>query len=345
MPADLWDADSVDVPDNPDRNDLHATTVAMLEAADASPLTPAGLTPIALRDGKRTAPVQALLSARRIKHVEFGAPYQDKAALPGQSYHEYGLAIDVIHENAAALKKALEEAGFKQLAAEAWHFTASASSHVAAVNQRRAELKPRSDRFATDLRKSFKARQKLIPLQEALDKEAVNAKVVQASIKLLDADLKAANKELAQLNKQAAALEDAALKADLAVQSAKLKLNSHLKSTCPEGKLYDFCVAHPEWKKQFMVTKKAIEKQVKSMEADFVAKQAKHQAVKAQADAKQKGFDALTAQKKAKAIELAKATQKVTKLTADIEKIEDSRQTINADLAALIAEIDAQLAM
>ncbi|MDM3871849.1 D-alanyl-D-alanine carboxypeptidase family protein [Porticoccus sp. W117] len=80
---------------------------------------------IQIFSGKRSSRSQARLFVKYAWH-QYGGPKANKANPPGKSFHEYGVAIDIIRGNdTRALKKALESAGWREsVEDEGWHFEA-----------------------------------------------------------------------------------------------------------------------------------------------------------------------------------------------------------------------------
>lgn len=207
---------------------------------------------IQILSGKRTVREQAELYEKYLIYLYDGPP-ANKANKPGKSFHEYGLAIDVIRNgDDSRLTPALESAGWVQaIADEGWHFQAeSASDWGEIVKRMESEVSPLSNKYAENRVVYYENKKRVL----ASEPEYMNERRRLAEVALgLNSEKKNINITRDRLQKEQQELKqgDVRLKNQrLQVQQLKQQYTTMVYDRCPIGKPYNECT-HTDLKLAF----------------------------------------------------------------------------------------------
>jgi hypothetical protein len=192
----------------------------------------------------------------------YGGPPASKANKPGKSYHEYGLAIDVIRNgDEGRIKTALESAGWVQaIVDEGWHFQAEGAAEWGEVSKRIVnDITPLSEKYAQNRVVYYENKKRVSDAEPAYLVERLRLNEIKT---LLNNELVDLNQERNRLQAEQFALRqtDADIKTDrLRVQDLKSKYTGFIYDRCPAGRQvpYDQCT-HEDLKRQFDKEKNAI---------------------------------------------------------------------------------------
>jgi DNA repair exonuclease SbcCD ATPase subunit len=186
-------------------------------------------------------------------HSLYGGPPANKANKPGKSFHEYGLAIDVIRNgDEIRLKKALMDAGWNPaIADEGWHFQAEAASDWEDIKNKISTIvEPVSEKYAQNRVVYYENKKRILEAEPGYLSERIKLNESKAILNSKLADL---NQEKYHLNREQSLLrdEDFAIKNERQrIQRLKSQIDSMVYDKCPQGNPYDTCT-HEDLKRQF----------------------------------------------------------------------------------------------
>jgi hypothetical protein len=214
---------------------------------------------IKINSGKRTTHQQAELYENYIKSL-YGGPSANAANKPGKSFHEYGLAIDVVRkDDEENLTDALTGAGWvKAHEDEGWHFEAQGIDDWNTIEKKiRENVYPFSQRFAEDLVVYYENKKRVDEKEPLYKKDRDSLMSEKTS---LDIERSTLEHRRFQLMERQTILreEDEAIRQE---QSQVRKLleqhNNMIYNRCPEGQPYETCT-HEELKQAFNEEKKKL---------------------------------------------------------------------------------------
>ncbi|HDL6884912.1 TPA: D-alanyl-D-alanine carboxypeptidase family protein [Yersinia enterocolitica] len=198
---------------------------------------------IQIRSGRRNVREQAELYEKFLNSLYDGPP-ANKANKPGKSFHEYGLAIDVIRNgDDSRLIPALESAGWVQAVAdEGWHFQAeSATDWGDVVNRIEIEISPMSEKYAENRVVYYENKKKISDTEPSYMNERRRLSESELALNL---EKKNINIQRDKLQKEQLRLKQADVQLKnqrLRVQQLKNQYSSLVYNRCPAGKSYNDC--------------------------------------------------------------------------------------------------------
>jgi hypothetical protein len=118
---------------------------------------------IKLNSSRRTCSKQANLYIKYIHHKYYGGKYSPPANQPGQSTHEYGLAIDVdLGKDKSQILAALRYAGWENtVSGEPWHYEAVNTSAWGRLSSIKNTNKRQSKEISVNIAEWFELRKKV----------------------------------------------------------------------------------------------------------------------------------------------------------------------------------------
>lgn len=246
---------------DPNINDLKESAKNMyLKANDIYVKTEGHKTDfIHIRSGRRNVREQAELYEKFLCSLYDGPP-ANKANKPGKSFHEYGLAIDVIRNgDDSILIPALEAAGWVQaIADEGWHFQAESASDWGDVVKRiESEISPLSEQYAENRVVYYENKKKILTSEPEYIKER---RKLDGIALVLNSEKKNINIERDRLQKEQLKLKQADMRLKdqrLQVQQLKKQYEELIYDRCPQGMPYNECT-HTDLKVRFDKEKNAL---------------------------------------------------------------------------------------
>ncbi|WP_181321338.1 M15 family metallopeptidase [Pseudomonas putida] len=250
----LHNAETHNAVEDPRASELRTTAKAMYKEANDLYVKTEGhlLAYIKIHSGLRSISDQARLYECYLESL-YGGPPAPRANKPGKSYHEYGLAIDIIRgADEDRLKNALSASGWVQaISDEGWHFQAESADDWSDVTQKIENIiKPLSDKYAEDRVVYHENKKRVSEREPGYKKEK----------KRLDDERITLNKDRSTLNQERTLLlsrqanlnyEDNAIKTER-TRVLQLK-NSYTGMTykyCPQNASYEQCT-HENLKRQY----------------------------------------------------------------------------------------------
>lgn len=225
---------------------------------------------IQINSGRRNVREQAELYEKYLNSLYDGPP-ANKANKPGKSFHEYGLAIDVIRNgDDARLIPALESAGWVQaIADEGWHFQAeSAADWVDVAKRIEIEISPISEKYAENRVVYYENKKKISDTEPNYINERRRLSESELALNL---EKKNINIQRDKLQKEQLRLKQADVQLKnqrLRVLQLKNQYSNLVYNRCPAGKSYNDCT-HIDLKNAFDKEKNSLYNEYLSAAAEL----------------------------------------------------------------------------
>lgn len=253
--------------EDPKAKTLHPDALKLYRSANKSYISGKNKQPfIPLNSATRSCESQARLFRAYVHYEYYDGPFAPNANRPGQSNHEYGLAIDVnLKVDKRRITNALRDADWTDdKASEPWHFEAQDVAAYSAAKKVRSELKEPSLKVALSLGSWFEHRKESLEIKAAYEKEKKRLEPKRKRLKTIRDRLREDNQSLRQrkiaLDREASAIND--LKSANSVLRRRIDRMRYKVSstkTCPNGREFEDC-GHEDLKAAYRREKRSLER-------------------------------------------------------------------------------------
>jgi|GEM_PF-4368616 len=261
--------------------DLHAEAYTTYATANASyQQSPGHQFPyITINSGRRSVHEQARLYEAYLRYLVLGGAPANPANKPGQSKHEYGLAIDVVRGNdESRLSNALAAAGWTATVPdEGWHFEATSIPSWASIESAiQTTVTPLSDQYASFLSDHFHITKRHQDDMPHYVSEKNRVAQLERSIRAEEAALRLRAAELQR--------RDAYLRTELGsmqleqqqINELVRRYNTMIFDRCPNGNTFEQCT-HDDLKRQWLIEKNNLAQTISSRSAALNARKSSYE--------------------------------------------------------------------
>jgi ankyrin repeat protein len=229
---------------------------------------------IRLSSGRRSVQMQVNLYRAYIRHRECNGPAANAANRPGQSLHNFGMAIDIVRGNdEALLSNALSSNGWvAAVEDEGWHFEAQAAPSFSRILQHMQQVvAPLSQAIADAivnevLFRCYIERNKTA-FRNLEQKFRQTAQELSRKQQALRRRRDALNREAIRLNREASSIAQE----ESAIRALRRQLNNMVYRGCPNHEPFDRCT-HEVEKQRWLQEKENLRNEIQSREASLSAR-------------------------------------------------------------------------
>lgn len=230
---------------------------------------------IRINEAFRDTRTQAEYYDNYIKYKYFNGPKANLAAIPGQSRHEFGIAMDILRKlDEDRYNKALTDNGWeKTVPGEPWHFEATGASDFEEIEAARVAIKPKANDYAKIVYDVFalevaESEERIEFQKKQRERQAANQEFRRARKReqAKSQELKANRSETSKKKR-----ELAKIKADRSEAEKRLKNLKY--DGCPNGYGYNDC-DHEQFKQEYDSKKRNLESTIIRMKQQEKATQA-----------------------------------------------------------------------
>ena len=246
---------------DPKAKGLHPEARIIYSSANTSYLKAGGKKQcIPINSGLRKSAKQLEFFQRYVHSEYYGGEYWPPTNRPGQSVHEFGLAIDVdLKGDKRKIVRALEDSGFAQTKDhEPWHFEAINTKGFKGCASVMQELRSQSADLAKEVGEWFEVRKTAIEVQKEYNDEREKLAPEERRLAKEKSALSDMNEDLTDTKKRNDS-ESASIRDDERANSAlRRTIDSMVYKDCPEGFPYSEC-NHPVYKARYDRKKRTME--------------------------------------------------------------------------------------
>jgi hypothetical protein len=318
---------------------------AAFDAANADyKAMPGKLLPqISITEARRSVFVQADYSEKDQKFKLFGGVKANPADFPGQSTHQYGVAVDiVIKPDPTRIGKAMADNGWTATHSnEAWHFDATGTADYTSAQAVIATLAPHFNEWGRTLKE-------VLVIEHGLPKQQQQVAVLTNRANMAVQKAKKAQQDVKQLAQKVKLADQRIKLAEKKVESTVLEVKQlykdwqNLTFKCPNGYKWEDC-DHDDLKADYLKEKarredrwRAAQDKLNALAPELASLRARLAAETLRLTAGQQLSEQLTEAAKAMIEELKQARQL---LTADRFLAAEGRQRMAQRLALIAAGV------
>ncbi|MEL7547461.1 MAG: hypothetical protein AAGJ84_12480 [Pseudomonadota bacterium] len=338
-------ATSKDDRSDPQAAQLRPSAKALYDTANTAYQAIEGATQpyIKINEGKRSAFQQARYFENYIRYIHFGGPQANLAARPGQSRHEYGLAMDIYRLlDEERYHQALSENGWERtVSSEPWHYAATSASDWSDVQKSKADIAPTSIQYEQQLMTFIRLEQSERDQRNALNEKRNRTKEAEREVSKDKREVREAEREKVRIERSIAAeernLDD--LRRQRAAAEQRYKTMSY--SDCPNGFPYNEC-SHTEEKNAYIERRRRLGELIQRLrreerQAQGEITRLKREVQRASRDLAKRRRELKDSEDEAKAsrTDERRAAQELRRITNDKNRANREKQRILREIAAV----------